>query len=75
MVREVAIPRAAESETFSRNANGVRAIYVLPAFSPTPLALGLNVKDLIHGRVRYMFGTMMTHTGVRAAATLCNRKN
>ena len=47
------IPHAAESETFSRNANGVRAIYVLPAFSPTPLALGLNVKGLIHGRARY----------------------
>ena len=51
--RDLVIPLAAESETFSRNANGVRAIYVLPAFSPTPLALGLNVKGLIHGRVRY----------------------
>ena len=38
------ILHAAESETFSRNANGVRAISVLPAFSPTPLALGLNVE-------------------------------
>ena len=51
---EPSIPRAAERETFSRNANGVRAIYVLPAFSPTPLALGLNVKGLIHGRARYI---------------------
>ena len=28
--------------TFSRNANGARAIHQLPAFAPTPLALGLN---------------------------------
>ena len=28
--------------TFSRNANGVRAIYGSPAFAPTPLALGLT---------------------------------
>ncbi len=38
------IPRAACSETFSRYANGVRVINGSPAFSPTPLALGLNVE-------------------------------
>jgi hypothetical protein len=31
-------------ETFSRNANGVRAIKATPAYTPTPLALGLNVE-------------------------------
>jgi len=36
------IPQAASSETFSREANGLLAIYyVLPAFSPMPLALNL----------------------------------
>ena len=54
------IPHAAESETFSRNANGVRAISVLPAFSPTPLALRLNVKGLIHGRARYNVPAQLT---------------
>ena len=38
---------------FSRYANGVRAINGSPAFAPTPMALGLNVKRLTHGRVRY----------------------
>ena len=33
-------------ETFSRNANGVRAISGAPAFAPTPLALRLNVAHL-----------------------------
>ena len=47
------ILRTAESETFSRNANGVRAIQDSPAFAPTPLALGLNVKCLIRGRAKY----------------------
>ena len=28
--------------SFSRNANGVRAIHGVPASAPTPLALGLN---------------------------------
>ena len=31
-------------ETFSRNDNGVRAINGSPASTPTPLAVGLNVK-------------------------------
>ena len=31
-------------ETFSRNANGMRAINGSPTFTPTPLALGLNVE-------------------------------
>ena len=39
---------------FSRYANGVRAINGSPAFAPTPMALGLNVKRLTHGRVRYI---------------------
>ena len=35
----------ASNGTFSRFANGVRAINGLPAFTPTPLALGLNVES------------------------------
>ena len=38
------IPLAARSGTFSRHANGMRANQGLPAFTPTPLALGLNVE-------------------------------
>ena len=41
---------------FSRNANGVRAIYILPALAPTPLALGLNVKRLSLRRIRSRIG-------------------
>ncbi len=44
------------SEMFSRNANGVRAIYGSPAFAPTPLALGLNVKRLSLHRIRSRIG-------------------
>ena len=47
------IPHAASSETFSPNAIGVGAINAVPTFAPTPMALGLNVKPLIHDRVRY----------------------
>ena len=35
---------AARRETFSRNANDVRAINGWPVSAPTPLALGLNVE-------------------------------
>jgi len=38
---------------FSPNAIGVGAINAVPTFAPTPMALGLNVKPLIHDRVRY----------------------
>ncbi len=37
------MPHAVFDETFSRNANGMRAINGWPASAPTPLALGLNV--------------------------------
>ena len=46
------ILHAVTSETFSPNAIGVGAIDALPTFAPTPMALGLNVKCLIHGRVK-----------------------
>src|SRR6185436_11763046 len=36
--------------TFSRNANGVRAINGSLAFAPTPLALGLNENTFSSGR-------------------------
>ena len=39
------IALAVSDETFSPNANGVGAINAVPTFAPTPLALGLNVKD------------------------------
>ena len=42
-------------ETFSRNANGVRAINGSLPFAPTPMALGLNVKPLIRDRAKYKF--------------------
>lgn len=38
------IPRAALSETLSRNANGVRATNASPASAPTLLASELNVE-------------------------------
>ncbi len=48
------MPHAASSETFSLNAIGVRAINAVPTFAPTPMALGLNVKPLMHDRVGYI---------------------
>ena len=44
IVRAIAclIVHAVTSETFSPNAIGVGVIDVLPAFAPTPMALGLN---------------------------------
>ncbi len=38
-------PCAGSCETFSRYANGVRAINGEPTIAPTPLALGLNVES------------------------------
>ena len=51
---------------FSRYANGVRAINGSPAFAPTPMALGLNVKRLTHGRVRYNEAVPQTKVAIIA---------
>ena len=55
-----AIPRAAESETFRRNANGVRAINSLPVFTPTLWRWGDTWKRLIQVRVEDKFGSKPT---------------
>jgi hypothetical protein len=47
------IPHAVSSETFSPNAIGVGAINAVATFTPTPMALGQNLKRLILDRVRY----------------------
>ena len=46
------MPHTVARETFSPNAIGVGANGEFPTFAPTPMALELNVKCLIHGRVK-----------------------